>query len=135
MTFEVTTLTFVLNVAIRVVTAIIFVLFLIPLIVKEAAVKNGLRQLRYEMLMTGAIIFTVNTVGLSIILLRSFDVDTSGIVEVITFINSFGFLAYALVKLKIYTQSYTPEKKRLHEKIAKLEEKELKKSQAKSHTK
>lgn len=118
----------VINVAIRIITALVFMGFLLPLFIKEAGVKNGLRLLRYELLFTGTIIFIVNISGLFIILFRYLGFDLGKITDIVTYFNSFAFLAYSLVKLKIYTQRYTPENKALHEKFEKIEYKELEKA-------
>lgn len=125
-------LAIVINVTIRILTALIFLKYLIPLFIKEAGVKNGLKILRYELLFTGLIIFGVNTSGLLIILLRYMGADIRLATDVVTYINTFGFLGYALLKWKIYTQKYSIESKLLHEKIDKLENRELKRLRKKT---
>ncbi len=117
----------IINVFIRLITVFIFLRYLIPLFVKEAQVKNGLKGLRYELLFTGLIIFFVNTTGIFIIVLRYLGVNIVLATNVVTYFNTIGFLVYALIKLRIYTQRYTPENKLLHEKIEKFEKSEMKK--------
>lgn len=124
MNFEISEFSFVINVVFRVITAIIFIALLIPLVWKEALVKNGLKMLRYELLFTSTIIFFISTSGLFIVLLRQFGINTQLATEIVTLFNSIGFLAYALVKRKIYTQEYSPENKHRHAKLAEMEEAE-----------
>lgn len=121
-------LAIIINVVLRIVTAVLFVVFLIPLFFKEARVKNGLRTLRFELLFTGTIIFCVNTFGLLIIVFRSIGWDTTIITHLVTYFNSVALLAYAIAKYVIYTQKYTPENKKLHEKFEKMERAEHKKA-------
>ena len=116
----------IINVVVRLITAIIFGAFLIPLFIKEAKVKNGLQILRFELLFTGIIIFLVNSIGIVVILLRFCGFDTSNTTELVTYFNTFALLAYAIAKYIIYTQKYTPENKRLHERFEKMETKCIK---------
>lgn len=122
-TFEVTEIQIILNTAIRIVTAFLFLAFIIPLQIKEAQVKNGLLILRRELLVSGVIMFLVNTIGLTIILLRYFfgDAILKPAIEIISLFNSIGFLIIASIKYHIYNSQYTPENKRLHAKIDRLE--------------
>lgn len=111
----------IINVVFRLITAVIFAIFLLPLFFKEAGVRNGLRPLRIEMLLAGIIIFFINSIGLLIIVFRYGGFDVTRLSEYVTYFNSIGFLTYALIKWRIYTQNYTPENKSLHEEIHKLE--------------
>lgn len=125
---EYTQLSIIINVIIRIATAVVFMFFLIPLFVKEAKVRNGLKTLRLELLLTGLIIFIINISGLFIILFEYLNYDLKIITELVTYSNSIGFLTYAILKLKSYTQRYTPENKALHVKFEKIENRELKKA-------
>ena len=125
-------LSVIINVTIRIVTALIFIAYLLPLLIKEARVKNGLKSLRYELLFTGTIIFLVNGSGLFIILFRHLGINVTTITETVTYFNTLGFLGYALVKLRIYTQKYTPENKKLHEEFEKIEKRALEKAKLKN---
>ena len=128
---ELAQLPLIINVALRVITAMFFARYLLPLFIKEAKVKNGLKKLRLELLISGTIIFLINTVGLIIIVFNYFGLSTRVVLEAVTYFNSLGFLVYAIIKFKIYTQRYTPESKKLHEKFEKMEKKELEKAEAK----
>ena len=120
LTLQLDTITVIVNVVIRIVTAILFLTLIIPLQVKEAGVKNGLRLLRKELLLSGIIIFLVNTIGLLTIVIKYFfgDVAVQTSTPIITLFNSIGFLAIGFIKLNIYHQQYTPENKRIHTMIA-----------------
>lgn len=132
---QISQISLVINVAIRVLTALIFAIYLIPLFIKEARVKNGLKLLRYELLFTGIIIFIVNTSGLFIILFRYLGFDLKTVTDIVTYFNTLGFLGYALVNRKIYTQRYTIENKKLHEEFEKIENRALKEANKKSKKK
>jgi hypothetical protein len=98
-----------------------FLGFVIPLILKEAGVKNGLRSLRYQMVATAVIVFVLGIDGLLVIFLNYFGVNIVSWLKGTTIINSILFLVYMVIERRIYTQQYTPKNKRLHEKIEKLE--------------
>ena len=121
MSIEITNISFFLNTALRIITAILFLVFLIPLLLKEARVQNGLKVLRVELLLTGSIIFLVNTIGLLIIVADFMKLDTAVVSNFVVSFNSIGFLAYALMKIRIYRQHYSQASKKLHEEFAKFE--------------
>lgn len=115
-----------INVLLRLITCFIFLLYIIPLQIKEAGVKNGLMTLRRELLVTGILLFFINTLGLTIILVRSFFGDNAArlITEIVTVFNSVGLFTVALIKYQIYHQQYTPENKEKHARIYELEQQE-----------
>ena len=124
MNIELSNFALIINVIIRIITAVIFLAFLIPLFIREAKVRNGLRKLRYQLLATGCIIFFVNTSGLFIIVARNAGIDVTTATDIISYLNTFGFFIYSVITLIIYTQQYTPENKQMHEKFEKFEKKE-----------
>jgi hypothetical protein len=80
-------------------------------------------------LVSGIILFLVNTIGLFIIVIRPY-VDPGQLrnfTDFIALFNSFGFFAIAVIKLQIYKSQYTPENILLHEKIEKHEKQKQKK--------
>ena len=91
MSIEITNISFFLNTALRIITAILFLVFLIPLLLKEARVQNGLKVLRVELLLTGSIIFLVNTIGLLIIVADFMKLDTAVVSNFVVSFNSIGF--------------------------------------------
>jgi hypothetical protein len=124
MNLEISQFVLIVTVAVRILTAFLFLAFLIPLFIKEAKVKNGLRTLRYQLLTTGMIIFFVNTSGLLIIVGRYFGMNLVNLTDIVSYINTFGFLIYAIIKIRIYTQQYTPENKLYHAQRERIEERE-----------
>lgn len=119
----ITQIPLVISIFIRIITAIVFLAFIIPLQIKEATVKNGLKKLRIELLATGITIFFVNTVGLILVILKFF-VEPSivqAITDILTVFNTFGFLGVAILQYNIYHHRYTPEQKELHEKFSRME--------------
>lgn len=131
MNFTISTIPLFINVGIRLVTAFIFLAFLIPLIFKEATVKNGLKALRIQLLLSGLLIFFINTVGLLIIVFRYIGFDVKLMTDLVTYLNTVGFLAYALIGLRVYTQKYSEENKRLHAKFEQIEVQEKEKRKTK----
>lgn len=123
LSLEISQLSLAFNIVVRIVTAIIFLKFIIPLQFKEAQVKNGLLRLRYELLASGIIMFLVNTVGLSIIIFQYFFPENivNQFANLVTIFNTLGFLMIALIKYKIYHTKYTPAQKKLHEKFNRME--------------
>jgi hypothetical protein len=128
-TIELSQIGLIANVVLRVITAIIFIKFIIPLQIKQAHVKNGLKLLRTELLVSGIILFLVNTIGLGVIVVRPY-VDPNQLryfTDFIALFNSVGFFTVAIIKFQIYNSQYTPESILMHEKIEKLEKKKTKK--------
>lgn len=121
---ELSELQITVNIIIRIITAVIFLCFIIPLQIKEARVKNGLAVLRLELLVSGIILFFVNTFGLSVIVLRYLFGDSvvQKVTEFITIFNSIGFLFIACIKFHIYHREYTPENKQIHATMERLKE-------------
>lgn len=126
--FQISQLAFYLTVIFRIATAIIFLKFIIPLQIKENSVKNGLRTLRKELLISGITIFLINTVGLSLIVFKQIFNDdiTNFLTDGITIFNSLGFLVIAYLKYEIYHSQYTPKNKQLHARIEQYEKSKLK---------
>jgi len=123
MNIEISQLSLTINTFIRITTAIIFLAFIIPLQWKEANVKNGLKKLRKQLLVSGLIIFHLNIIGLSVVLIKYVTGDSSlqGITEIVTLISSLGFFAIAIIEYQVYHQRYTPEQKKLHAEFEKME--------------
>lgn len=122
-TIEVSQLSIIVNVVLRVITALIFAWFIIPLQIKQVNVKNGLRLLRIELLVSGIILFLINTIGLAIIVVRPLvdPVQLRQFTDFIALFNSVGFLVIAAIKFQIYRSQYTPENILLHEHMERIE--------------
>lgn len=116
-----------ITIIIHIVAGIITAHFVIPLQYKESKVKNGLLNLRKQMLIKGLLSFMIIVVTVIALTLRFFVKDPIILRYIITtmiFLHGVGTLGKSTLDLTIYHQQYTPEQKKLHEKIAKLERKE-----------
>ncbi len=120
-TIQISEIGLIYDVTLRIITAFLFLVFLLPLVFKEAAVRNGLRKLRYQLLVTGLIILFVNTSGLFIIIARALGINVAFATEIISHANSSGFFIYVLTGIMMYRQNYTPENKKIHERMEKAE--------------
>lgn len=116
------------SIIVRIISCIILAIFLIPLQIKEAEVKNGLRVLRIQLLISGLILFFTNLFSI-IFFFITLDIPQKPLHNSIQTINSLSFLALSLIAQAIYRTQYTDEAKDYHEKIDKLEkEAEVKKN-------
>jgi hypothetical protein len=110
----------------RIITLILCIHFIIPLMIKEARVKNGLVALRYLLLAYGIIHTSTNVFSMYFL----FDIINT-VQKVINswlqIINAGCFLALAIIGLTMYRLQYTEESKEHHRKISILERKEGKK--------
>lgn len=117
-----------LSIIIRICGIITVVLFFLPLQIKEAAVKNGLRLLRYELLAGGVLFMLINFPSLYFLFQL---MNKSGrqpfTNSSLQLLNAVGYFAIALLLAIIYRQQFTDEAKRYHDKVSKLEQKDKKK--------
>ncbi len=115
-----------LAIFIHVVALVNTALYVIPLQVKEARVKNGLAKLRILMLFSGVITILLSALSIIVLSLRFFidgEVARYTIVSLVL-LHSLGFLASSLITRKMYRQQYSEKQKLFHEKIDALERKE-----------
>lgn len=121
-------LSVIFSIIVRVMAGMTLLFFVIPLQTREAGVKNGLRTLRKQLLVSGITIFIINTFGLLIYIMRMIVDD--GMFRFLTnslaIVNSLGFATMAFIKYQIYHQNYTPEQKKKHEIISEIEKGNLK---------
>lgn len=122
-TIEFSQISIIINVILRLITAFIFIWFIIPLQIKQADVRNGLRLLRTELLVSGVILFLINTIGLGIIIVKPFTdpKQLSLFTDFIALFNSVGFLIVAAIKFQIYHSQYTPENILMHQHFERIE--------------
>lgn len=131
--FILTTL-YLLAILLHVLALIICLAFVIPLQIKEAKVKNGLKMLRLQMLGSGlTIIFLsfVSIIALSIPIifakrpLYSQPVEPIELYRIVSvfvvFLHALGFFILSLIKRAMYHQQYSDIYKRLHAKAEELE--------------
>ena len=108
------------SVIIRILSLILMLAFCIPLQIKEAGVKNGLRALRIQLLLFGLTLLLTNLFSLGFLWI----IDSSPqrpLNAALQVINALAFLALAVLGHKMYTSQYTEENKMHHEEIAKME--------------
>lgn len=117
---------FALSIIILVIAGIVVAAFVIPLQYKESKVKNGLATLRKHMLIKGLLAETVILLAIFCLIARFIIPNADILRYLITgmiLVFSLGLLGKALIDFKIYHQQYTPESKKLHERIAQMEHK------------
>lgn len=116
-------LIFGISIGLLLVTLIIVVTFLLPLQLKEYAVKNGLAKLRKRLVFSGISLMLLCLISIVVLSARFFingefaRYTISGLI----FLYALGFIANALNWLAMYREQYTDENKQLHEKIDEIE--------------
>lgn len=113
------------SVGVNIASFFIVALFIVPLQVKEARVKNGLAMLRKQLLLYGITVSTLSLLN-AIVLTTRFYVPESvrmAITISLIFIHSLGFAGLAVLGYKIYHQQYTDISKAIHAQIEKVEKK------------
>jgi dipeptide/tripeptide permease len=103
---------------IRILSTIIIVFQLIPLQIKEANVKNGLRKLRLQLLIVGITLFITNVVSIGLIADSIMDIVPASIFNaLLQILNSLAILIFSIVLYLIYHNQYTPEAKKVHTEV------------------
>lgn len=109
---------------IRAISMFIIAFSWIPLQLKEARVKNGLKQLRVLLLILGINLFLTNALAMYLIFYtlfyHKFSSDPMAIISQI--VNSLLFLSIAFTGYIIYHTQYSEQNKERHHKIDKMEE-------------
>jgi hypothetical protein len=108
----------VLSIVLRIISSVTLLFFFIPLQLKEALVKNGLRKLRLQLLAVGVLLFLENilTVYLLLnILLSSSHQQLDNILAQI--FNATIAIALSFTFYNIYHFQYSDKQKVLHAKI------------------
>jgi CDP-diglyceride synthetase len=105
--------------------AIVIIVFtVIPLQFKEAFVKNGLQKLRKKLLIKGVAILLVAITSI-LALTGRFVVGVSEVaryyIVIMVVANATGILVLAVLDYLIYHEQYTPEAKKIHVLVDKLE--------------
>lgn len=113
-----------LSIFIHILALIIHATWVIPLQIKEANVKNGLRRLRVLMLASGITFIFLSIVTIFVLTSRFF-IPASDLYRYISvsmvLLHAIGFLTFSLIKRAIYKQQYSTEQKSLHAKLDKIE--------------
>lgn len=119
---------FFLSILIHVLAAVITLSFVIPLQVREAKVKNGLRILRKQLLIKGVLALVIIVVAIVVLSLRYFisePVTLRYITVTLVLVHALGILGKTWVDYQIYHQQYSPESKAMHSRIERLENEEV----------
>jgi hypothetical protein len=104
-------------IVIRILSSLLLLFFCIPLQIKEAGVKNGLRALRLQLLAFGILLFIIN--GITIWLLFTVMKEIQHVPNLwLQVINALAFFGIAIIGNRMYHTQYTDEMKEMHEKIA-----------------
>lgn len=114
---------FILSIITHVAAGIITAAFVIPLQVKQAGVKNGLRLLRKQMLAKGFLALFITVISIVVLTLR-YIYDGDFLPYAITglvLLHALGVLGKSVIDYEIYHHQYSPESKRMHEKIEAIE--------------
>lgn len=116
----------ILSIIIRIITSIILLWLVIPLQIKQAQVKNGLKTLRKALLLSGLLLFLIDTVGLIIIVIRPIanSATIKLVIDIASIINSIGLFSLGILWFLIYKQQFTDKNIKLHEKVEKREKKD-----------
>lgn len=117
----------IISLFLRLFSFLITTLFIIPLMVQQAKVKNGLRIFRWLLLLYGVLI-TISNLLSSFIL---FNLIQDGLIQRtlnahLQLINASVFFATSLIGYAMYHYQFNKENVRRHEKIDKLEAQEKK---------
>src|SRR5579872_4999923 len=102
-------------VLLRMISCLLLLFFCIPLQIKEAGVKNGLRLLRIQLLSFGVILFLTNLFSLTLLWL-GWGTPQRPINALLQVVNAIAFLLLAVIGHLMYHQQYSEESKSFHEK-------------------
>ena len=124
---------FFIAIILHVVAGVIITMFVIPLQLKEAEVKNGLRLLRKQMLLKGFLSLTVIVVSVLALTLRYIVPDpivSRYLIVALILAHAIGMLAKAIIDHKIYHAQYSQESLDMHLRIEKLEKGDRRRARA-----
>lgn len=111
----------------RVFAIIQALMFILPLQIREAKVKNGLRLLRYQLLLFGLILLLINVSSLYFLFHNTnllscyFSCDESISPALFQVVTGLAFFSLSMLGFHMYHTQYTDEAKQIHEQIHELE--------------
>lgn len=115
---------YIASIGIHILALIVHGTWVIPLQIKEAGVKNGLKKLRVLFLASGITIMMLSIISILVLSARFFVPEGQWAryyyLALILF-HSFGFLTFSIIKRIMYKQQYSDKQKELHNKLAQLE--------------
>lgn len=109
---------------IRVLSFIILLSQIIPLQVKEAGVKNGLRKLRLMLLVLGISLFIGNLIALWLLFTTNTALNTNVLARFNQILTAIMLLIPSIALYLIYHSQYTPEAKIVHKEVDRQEKKQ-----------
>lgn len=116
-----------LAIVIRFIAFGILLLQIIPLQIKEAGVKNGLRRLRILLLIMGSSLFVANAIALWLIIVTFTPLGGSVYTRLVQIVSATALLIPAIALYYIYHSQYTLEAKKVHREVDRQEKKTEKK--------
>ena len=113
---------YITNILIHLLSVIITAIFIVPLQIREARVKNGLAVLRKQLLAFGVLVIVVGIASVIALTLPLF--ERNGITLYLSLttvtIHAFAFLGFAILGYQIYHTQYTDEIKEAHKELDKI---------------
>lgn len=111
-------------IGIRGIAFIILLSQIIPLQIKEVGVKNGLGKLRILLLILGISLFIGNLIAFWLLVFTRVSLGGSAFTRLTQIGTALFLLIPAIVLYLIYHQQYTPEAKKIHNRVDKAEKKQ-----------
>ena len=114
----------ILSIIIRVISSVILLFFFIPLQIKEAFVRNGLKKLRIQLLIIGIIILITNVLTGYILWEILVTYTRERLDNVMAqLLNAIAYLILSVIFYQMYKFQYSEQSKEFHKKIDELREK------------
>lgn len=113
-----------ISVIIRIIAFAILLFQIIPLQVKEAGVRNGLRKLRLLLLILGIGLFIGNAIALWLLFTTKITLGGRFDTRFIQILSASFILMPSIALYLIYHLQYTPEAKEIHKRVEIAEKKE-----------
>ncbi len=104
-------------VVIRVIIALLLIWQIIPLGIKEATVKNGLRQLRFQLLVVQIGLLAADLIALWLIFETLEKVKETISTPIIQIISALFLLVPVVALYLVYHNQYTPESREVHRQV------------------
>lgn len=110
-----------LSLVIRFIALVISGFFVIPLMVQQSKVKNGLKKLRYLLLGLGLVIFVINIITMIYLLqIVVGDIPQKLLNSILQIVNALGHLTMSAIIYMMYHSQYNKEEIEAHKKISEL---------------
>lgn len=120
---------YIASILLHVISVFVTAVFIVPLQIKESKVKNGLISLRKNLLYFGFLVIAVGIVSIIALTLPLTPFDGAfrrWVSVVVVALHAISYLGFSIVGYQIYHTQYSPDVKKLHEKIERLEKRRKK---------